>query len=126
MREARDNTLAERIGDPDEYDWCALGLLLQGSHRERATREDDFRWQPHHFSSIGLHLGSIAACIAIFDKNCSVGHPSKFLKFFPESLQIMLCARIVFGDTQEHTAPCPLWVISRHLQRNSPCPLYPQ
>src|SRR5262245_26551011 len=101
MRETRDNTLAEWIGDPDEYDWCALCFLLQSSHRERATRQDDFRWQPHHFSSIGLHLGSIAACIAIIDQDCSAGRPSKLLKFFPERLQITLCVRIVSGDPQK-------------------------
>ena len=66
-REARDDTLAERIGDPYEHDWCPLCLLPQGSHRERATRQDDLRWQPHHFSRIGLHLGSIGARITIFD-----------------------------------------------------------
>src|SRR5262249_62049244 len=38
MRETRDNTLAEWIGDPDENDWCALCFLLQGSHRARPTR----------------------------------------------------------------------------------------
>src|SRR5262249_12646302 len=41
--------------------------------------------------------------------------------------------RAVHDDAQSYANPsfftmaaCPLWVISRHLQRTNPCPLYPR
>ena len=44
MSKARDETLADRIGDPYEYDGSGACLPLQGSHRERTLCQDDLRW----------------------------------------------------------------------------------
>jgi hypothetical protein len=47
MSKARDETLADRIGDPYKYDGSGARLPPQGSHRERTTCQDDLRWWAH-------------------------------------------------------------------------------
>ena len=44
MSKARDETLADRISDPYEYDGSGACLPPQGSHRERTTCQDGLRW----------------------------------------------------------------------------------
>jgi hypothetical protein len=44
MSKARDETLADRIGDPYEHDGSGTCLPPQSSHRERTTCQDDLRW----------------------------------------------------------------------------------
>ena len=44
MSKARDETLADRFGDPHKYDGSGACLPPQDSHRERTLCQDDLRW----------------------------------------------------------------------------------
>src|SRR5262249_26966204 len=112
---------SDRTAD-DFQDLRGGGLLLSGLFQFASESRDLF-----------LELGSQYPC----DRRITSLGPTRappLCRLFASTASLHVAPlRRVHDDVQSYanlglraTAGCPLWVRSRHLQRNKPCPLYPQ
>ena len=98
MSKARDETLADRISDPYQYDGSGGAPAAR-----QPPRANDLPGRPPlvnqlSFSGMGLHFGGIGTRVAIFDQDVVDRRPSELPEPLPEILKITLRVQVVRGN----------------------------
>src|SRR5215470_8145393 len=122
LRQALDESLADRIDDQREHDRYCGGLLAQCSQYLRAVGQDHVRCHTDELSSIFLDEVRIGGAKAIVDMDIAAGHPAQRLKTPVESCDASLRLRIGFNGSNQHSdSPHPLALLRTRCDRPRRC-----
>jgi len=117
-RQARDETLAHRIGSVREHDGHRTRCLSQCAHFRTAVGNDDVwgkREQFRRVFAIALRIARAPACV---DPQVCADGPPQLLQALRERHEAGLSFRIVCGKGQEHAdAPHPLALLRARRDR---------
>jgi len=117
--QARDETLADRIGNLREDSRDGLGLPPQGHRCRRTGGKEDIRRQAYEFLREGVHALDIAGGVAMVDLDIASLGPSKRGEPLHKMRDAGTILRVAFGIDREYAdPPHPLALL--RARRNGP------
>jgi len=100
LRQALDESLSDRIGDQNEYDWYGVGFGLHYRRDGRAFSNDGVGSQAHDLCGIGSQAVEVARDKTIVDMDVAAVRPAETEKALLECHDPTLCFSIAFGVAQ--------------------------
>src|SRR5262249_54656197 len=105
VRQARDHSGADRIGDNYEDDWDSTSLPMKGDGHRGGIGEDRVRLYLDQFFRELLYLIDNPASPSIFDQQVLPNCPSQFSKAPDKSRDERLRRGVALGVSHQHADP---------------------
>src|SRR5262249_40867380 len=104
-RQARNESLADGIGDVDKHDRYDAGCLLRRRQSGRAPREDDIRSETNQFGRIGHQPSDITGGPTLVDAQVAAFRPPRFLETVRKRGNSRLGDRVVRVQRLKYSDP---------------------